>query len=544
MAGMLMMGLATATPVEDLPADPVVVATFDTGTNPFHPCFRRSGTHGALTMPGFPASAKPLQLSFKSSYDESLANSASALEGIQDHTLYYVNGTNLMFYGGAGARTQFIDDFPHGAQASSQIGCSEFGLAPNALLLVLNWYDAVNRVELVRWVAEQSWIDVVHLNIQDGPRPVPLDSNGIPQLIDNGKMVVIAAGNGVQGGGVNYPMELSRFNGPAGSLIAGANDNDGTAYYSNLDPHVVMDGCGTAAAAPYAFGSTRFGGTSSASPRITGYVARLIGILRARFGHAGASLLTIPPANPRPSSGALADGALTSAELHEAVRKTANPNPHYSRFDSQREFACGVPMPVGAYPKTGYGEVSEHTLGAAVNVLAGDDPMPVRPVEDAFYTASEAFRSGYWGTQVPAPPTLNETVPTQDDARSGSDAPADREGAPPIAPGPIHEATLSASIEVRDLRPLLVLVDDDWFALSGATGDHVRLAAADVGGCLTIYEAELNEPVARACGDDGVTLDAVLPQNGPFYVSFSGRTFADAGEYRLGYAINASPPAM
>ena len=385
---------AEAAPKAKTPA--VVVATFDTGTNPFHPCFRRPGlNHPRTRTPAYPASSKPLRLSFRADYETSLEASEAALESIRPHTLYHLPGTNLSFFGGEQAATELVDDYPHGAQASSQIACREYGLAGDAQLVVLNWYDnPADQESLLDWVGDQPWIDVVHLNIQD--TPIPLSDERVRRLIGAGKMVVIAGGNGVHGLGANYPMELSRYNSPRGSLIAGANDNNGYTYYSNLNPHVVMDGMGTVAAAPKSFGSTSFSGTSSASPRITGYVARLIADTRARFGHAGAGLVRIPKGRARPKTGPLADGVLTPAELHEVVRKTADPNPHASRYDGEaglEEIPQPTDLPFAFYPKMGYGEVSEHTVPKALAVLAGTAAMPARPDEDRFYELSESLRS-------------------------------------------------------------------------------------------------------------------------------------------------------
>lgn len=379
-------------------ADPVVVATFDTGTNPFHPCFARdwSGLDSPRDiLPSYPASAKPLRLTAKKTYEESIAANEKALSAIKEHQLYYVPGTNLSFIGtGARANQQFVDTYPHGSQASSQIACEKYGMASNAHLVILNWYDAdTNAAWMYEWVAAQDWIDVVHLNIQDLPLPTG-SQPGIRRMIKAGKFLVIAAGNGVGGLGPSYPMELSQYNGPRGSLIAGANDNGGYTYFSNLNPHVVMDGNGTVAAEPDGYGDAPFSGTSSASPRITGYVARIIGVLRARFGHTGKGLVRIPKTRPRPTSGPLKDGVLSVAELHEVVRKTANPNPHDSKYDG--EPSSPIPQPVDApfavYLKMGYGEVSEHTIGAALAVLSGTEPMPERPNEDRFFELSEELR--------------------------------------------------------------------------------------------------------------------------------------------------------
>ncbi|HEV2755988.1 MAG TPA: S8/S53 family peptidase [Actinomycetota bacterium] len=393
-------------PGEGEPA-PVVVATFDTGTNPFHPCFRRDWS-GVKTprdvVRNYPTSASPLPLKLLDGYTPSRKASERALKSIKGERLYYVPGTNLSFYGvGPQAHEQLVDDYPHGSQASSQIACKEFGLAPNVHLVILNWYhEQTSTAALVRWVAKQDWIDVVHFNIQDLPHPVV---GGSPEQmtlpISKDKMVVIAAGNGVGGFGASYPMELSQWNGPPGSLIAGANDNGGWSSYSNLDPHVVMDGCGTAAAESHGYGDTEFSGTSSASPRLTGYVARILGELRADLGHVwGRGLLTIPQGAPRPKTGPIADGKLTAAELHEVVRKTADPNPHESTYDGlpcvDSTVPQPAPLPFAFYPKMGYGEVSEKTLADAVDVAAGRSPMPERPHEDAFYEQSETLRRTLW----------------------------------------------------------------------------------------------------------------------------------------------------
>jgi hypothetical protein len=403
---LLTLGTALAAPGAEAASRPpakapaVVVATFDTGTNPFHPCWRRPGLdHPRSRTPSYPASSKPLRLSFRKDYAGSLSASRKALAAIQPDTLYHVPGTNLSFYGGQGAATELVDDYPHGSQASSQIACGgAYGLAPDAQLVVLNWYDGTSSVSgLMSWVARQSWIDVVHLNIQDIPTVLP--DERVREVVDSGKLVVIAAGNGVAGYGASYPMELSAYNAPRGSLVAGANDNGGYTTFSNLDPHVVMDGFNTAAAEPDGFGTTLFNGTSSASPRITGYAARVIADTRARWGHTGKGLVTIPAGRPRPKAGPLTDGTLTPAELHEVVRKTADPNPHASRYDGTPSNSALYPvvpqpldLPYAFYPKMGYGEVSEHTLPAALAVLSGSTPMPARPVEDDWYAASESLR--------------------------------------------------------------------------------------------------------------------------------------------------------
>jgi hypothetical protein len=403
----------------------VVVATLDTGTNPLHPSFRRDQPfHPSTFIPGYPASAEAIQLDVQETFQDTLLGSRPALDKLKDKQFpYWFPGTNLI---GTWASEQ--DAIPifdtrgqagathsHGASASSQIAGTDLGLAPEAFLVIVdrtlnNSSGASTNAdvyrtngEALRWAADQPWIDIIHTNIQN---IVPLAGNQVPAepgyheaveyALSKGKLVISAGGNWYA-----EPTETSPHAGPPGVLAAGANDNCGYTDYSNPDPHVVMDGYGTVAAQPNGFGTTTFSGTSSASPRITGYAAQLLLELRRRFdyteGMKDGALIALDEGD-RPATGPLSDGRLTAAELHEVIRKTANPNPHASTWDGTQGTCVPQPssLPFSFYPKMGYGEVSEHTLQGALDVALGTSPMPARPVEDAFFSASEAARHAFW----------------------------------------------------------------------------------------------------------------------------------------------------
>ena len=388
----------------------VVVATYDTGTNPFHPCFRRPNGPSAFdAIPEIRGVAEPLQLSFEDSYAESLEASREALDAMLPFTLYAIDGTNLLVYTGANGAADLIDNDPHGTQASSQIACAEYGMAPDAFLVIVNWYDnsGTDMEMLERWSSQQSWIDVIHLNIQ---RITPMPTTPVSSVLDNtvqsiqamvnaGKFVVIAAGNGFGNAGGHIPTETIDYYSVPGVLTAGANDGTGYASFSNLDPHTVMDGCGTAAAEPADFGSTTFSGTSSSSPRTSGYVAELLRRLRAHFGAdagtEGSVLVRLAP-DQRPTEGPLADGQLSVPELHEVLRKTADPTLAASELDGSECLGYAVPRPVDPqghdYHRVGYGKLSEHTIDLALAVLTGDAPLPERPTEDMYYELSIMLR--------------------------------------------------------------------------------------------------------------------------------------------------------
>ena len=413
---------AVARPASVEPVRPhVVVATIDTGTNPFHPTWRRSERrHPSTFLPGYPRDAVAAPLTFADDYPSSVDASRGQLDlfAESEDRLVHVPGTNIVGAWASrrdaapvfDARSSRAPSHSHGAQASSQIAGRGYGLAEDAYLVVMDRtpdgggesVGAVN-ARALRWAADQPWIDVIHTNIQN---PVPLAQNTPPYpghaeavayAVAKGKLVVSAGGNFYA-----EPTETSPHAGPPGVLVAGANDNCGFTDFSNPDPHVVMDGAGTVSADADSFGDDTFGGTSSASPRTTGYAAQLLLQVRREYGYTRGvrdrALLLLGKGQRRPAAGPLADGRLTAAELHEVVRRTANPRSHASRFDGRAELLC-IPQPVtgaAAYPKIGYGEVSEHTIGSALAVLTGRAPMPARPDEDRMYEASEAARRAFW----------------------------------------------------------------------------------------------------------------------------------------------------
>lgn len=70
---LLLAGIARPSPAAaQEPPAPVVVATFDTGTNPFHPCFRRAWPeevdHPSDLIPSYPPTSLRLNLTFGETY--------------------------------------------------------------------------------------------------------------------------------------------------------------------------------------------------------------------------------------------------------------------------------------------------------------------------------------------------------------------------------------------------------------------------------------------------------------------------------------------
>lgn len=400
----------------------VVVATLDTGVNPLHPTHRREGAtaHPSTYLEGFPADAPAARLTMTDDFEADLEDSQEALEAFAEG-FAWVPGTQII-----GAWSGPGDEDPvftgpdgtqyHGGPAASQIAGAGYGFSEEALLLIMDRspqgasdpdssIGSTNAAGL-RWAADQPWVDVIHTNIQN-PVPLAPDAGPFPGYADAvaysvsmGKVVVSAGGNFYA-----LPTETSPHAGPSGVLVVGANDNcGGPTDFSNPDPHVVSDGYETVAADPDGYGEVSFGGTSSASPRVAGYVAELILRVRREVGHVGGitegALVLIADEAKRPAAGPLADGRLDAPEVHEIVRRTAEPDGHESRFDG----GAGTCIPLLTsnadgtwYAKMGYGEVSEHTIDLAVDVALGRTAMPERPGADRMYDASEELRRRVWG---------------------------------------------------------------------------------------------------------------------------------------------------
>lgn len=401
------------------PAPYVVVATFDTGVNPFHPTWRvDNGSDPTAFLPGFPEAAVRVALSLSDNAAADREASAGAWQAALDH-----DGRPVVFEGTriVAAKAALSDPRPffdaaeqdhyHGARASSQIAGTGFAIGDHAYVVPMDQtggasgdtYESFIAAQ-TEWILEQPWIDIVHVNMAFFA-PYPFDTGPITafeHLVESGRLVVLAGGNGAGNGGPPYPMELQHTSGAPGTLVAGANDQCAAgAYWSNLNPHVVMDGLATVAAHEVEYGEAAFSGTSSASPRIAGYAAELLYQVRAHYGLTygldQGALVVVDPSQA-PETGPLADGWLTNVELHEIIRKTAAP-PHDSAFDGD-PFLSGCPgLPPGVpdYAKHGYGEVSEHTLDEALDVALGRAPMPERAEEDAFFGLSEGVREALHG---------------------------------------------------------------------------------------------------------------------------------------------------
>lgn len=411
----------------------VVIVDSDSGANVLHSAFRSENrAHPSTFLPGYPADTKAIEITVLPDWDASVEASTptlSALRGTDE--MFWIPGTKFI-----GLHAHPLDEVPvfdprgsknvHGARTSSQAAGIGYSYAPEAWLVSFDHQvdrpsdplpPGANVAPSVfemsgrtfRWAADQPWVDVIHVALWN-PQPLspdlpsPVESYqpfagqaaDVAYAVAKGKFVAAAAGNTHP-----EPSEFNSWSGPPGVLAVGANDNCGW-YTAAHNPDVVMDGGNTTAVDTGGFGNSTFGGTSGASSLATGYAAHLIYEARAALGHDPTQpgvLLALPQSAERPGQGPLADGQLTVLELHEVIRKTADPRSHPSRFDGGQR-GCNDEQNLSADPAfvfehMGYGEISEHTLPHALAVLLGTEAMPVRS-EDQYYERVLARRTLLW----------------------------------------------------------------------------------------------------------------------------------------------------
>lgn len=325
-----------------------IVAIIDTGIHPAAGAFQlpELTAHPSTYVSGYPASAEAL---------------SQDLAGAQPGRLYYVPGTRVI---GAISLGEFEnplqcpaspqkrpihDDCGHGNSVAMRAAAQ----SPHVLIVAVE----VPQPDVgLAWAIDQPWIDVISLSWgTPANAPVPGIEALTKKATDLGKIVTVAAGNGLTGTGLVPDRSLtytSPMSGPAWVVSVGA-----VSDYSKRDYswHAIP--------VDVAAGSPLGGGTSFATPVVAGQIGRVLAEVRGAVGDTGegprdGALVVAPPAgdadlphpcathggggadrfkrschNPRspffhtgsslPSTGPLADGRLDRLELEEAVMKTA-----------------------------------------------------------------------------------------------------------------------------------------------------------------------------------------------------------------------------
>lgn len=378
-----------------------VVAVIDTGINPYHRDFRASELteHPSRYVEGFPSDAEPLHLTLEErSFEQALERDADEWAKVGDAELVWIPGTNIIGAMNVGGReSKFLDTYDHGTAVASLAGGRIHGPGTNDILIV-----AINDWDYgLRWAAKQPWIDVI-TNSWSPFLPYPFDTNETARTsrraIKSGKVVCFASGN-------EASPTTKASAGPSWVLTVGAASakTRGEHVYTNY-PNDALGLSHVEAAANNSVRGTRvYDGTSFAAPQVCGHAAQAIAAVRERLnvsreGPQAGWLVK----SGRLAKGPLGDGKLCSLEVEEAILKTADPARAAPPSPIDDPWAVPSAGP-GAFLRGGYGIVDRDSGAAALRVLLGSDPMPSRPIEDAWVEATDRVRERLWG-EPPEPP--------------------------------------------------------------------------------------------------------------------------------------------
>ncbi len=402
-----------------------VVGVADSGINPYHLEFsartypdpdvlaltENFTRHPSEYIPGYPADATSLDITLGEGYfPDQDAPIWNGNETVEPGRMYWIPGTKIVGAVDAGGSTgvtsgddvhPILDDNGHGTGSASVSTGNRYGYCPTCLLVVVEALD-----ESV--VAALPWVDVSS-NSFGYIGGVPLGLVGDPAATkaaaERGQTTLFAAGNGV-GNAFDVPVSTygSDQTGPDWNVTVGAlrRDNQRAIVGDGIPVHVSAWGDGNlpSACRTGEVGQCAFGGTSAATPYTAGVFGTVLTKVREAVGDGRAGQKdgqVVAQGLPVDASTYLADGALTRAELREAVLKTAQP------LNTENELSP-FPYPVTA-PYTGdtnvlfegYGAATPSSAERATDVLLGRSLMPERPFEDDFFALDRSVRDSIYG---------------------------------------------------------------------------------------------------------------------------------------------------
>jgi hypothetical protein len=412
----------------------VVIALTDTGINPYHQEFRAPEfTHHPSTfIEGYPAAPAALDVSLdvadSSGYQAAVDADADLWGGVAGNRLYWIPGTRIIgaYSSIIDGDNRILDDNGHGTGTSSVSAGRWYGSNNNALIVMV---EGLGDAPL-NWAMSQPWIDIVTNSW--GPSLGGLSTGSATASRDatrRGQSVLFSAGNGmrntnssevwgpVQGAtGVGDPCDCklpnsnltitSHNKGPSWILAVGAASpvNGQSHWWHGIPPDVSSFGSKWRAAAHNGVlheQNRDFGGTSNASPVTAGVLSAVIQKAREVLGDTvagqktGAVVAQAATGVVPPTTGPLSDGKLTRAEAEDIVLKTAQPVP-FDPTKASWDYAIYPTTPL-YFTYQGYGIVDKTSKAAALKVLMGEQPMPVRTEVDAWMAQLDAARNAVYG---------------------------------------------------------------------------------------------------------------------------------------------------
>ena len=456
--------------------DAVVVAVIDSGFSPYHWDFAAEHMPQAktatkaddlpLTRPphewlsGFPkprsfASYSPLRLSlsprnpkadpkklYERDEDTWLSVEPSSAEEVQYRWIPGTKVIGAMVFGAASPPVHATGTPEHGMGTASVSTGNLYGTCPECLLVFIQAGGGEDYERAIEWAARQPWIDVISnsygLGVVGRDRVYSGSDTELQRsATERGQAILFSAGNGVFNDFVvpNSTL-LSSQEGPDWIVTVGATDPTNNDYPGAGKP---ADIAGIGTLYPSSYGATdqrngkNFGGTSNATPTISGTYGRALWLARQRLGGPSRVQSGGVIARGRGGCGAarkdceLGDGLLTRAELLTRLFQGATPTS--GGFAGRRTVpstAAGivpVPPPVGGAPipfvttpavadtrffSEGHGTYRARVDGTAKwlaefdsrlwHVLSGDKPAPRRPAGEKEWFVVDSFcRQSIWG---------------------------------------------------------------------------------------------------------------------------------------------------
>ncbi|HZI97554.1 MAG TPA: S8 family serine peptidase [Actinomycetales bacterium] len=402
-----------------------VIGIADSGINPYHLEFSAATypdpdvlaltdnftRHPSEYIPGYPADAEALDITLGEGYfPEQDTPIWDGNTTIQPGAMYWIPGTKIVGAVDAGGSTgvtsgadthPILDDNGHGSGSASVSTGNRYGYCPTCLVVMVEALD-----ETV--VAGLDWVDISSNSFgYIGGLPIGLVTGGSEETkaaAERGQTTLFAAGNGV-GNAFDVPISTygSDQTGPDWNISVGAlrRDNQRAIVGDGIPVHLSAWGDGNlpSACRTGTVGQCAFGGTSAATPYTAGVFGSVLTEVRQAVGDGRAGQKpgqVVASGVALDESVYLEDGALTRAELREAVLKTALP------LNTENELSP-YPYPATA-PYTdanvlfeGYGAATPNSAERAVDVLLGDALLPERAFEDQFFEIDRAVRDSLYG---------------------------------------------------------------------------------------------------------------------------------------------------
>ncbi|MEX2290381.1 MAG: S8 family serine peptidase [Mycobacteriales bacterium] len=404
--------VGTAEQVREQQVPITVIGIADSGINPYHAEFsagaypdpevleltRNFTRHPSEYLPGYPKDARALPVSTDAGYlperDEFLFDGNRVISPGQ---LYWIPGTKIIGAYDAGGSTgatsgadthPILDDNGHGTGSSSVSAGNRYGYCPTCLLVHVEALD-----ESV--VAGFDWVDISSNSFgYIGGLPIgPLVGDDVTKkAAERGQTTLFAAGNGV-GNAFDVPIVTygSDQTGPDWNVTVGAlrRDNQGAIVGDGIPADVSAWGDGNlpSACRTTIVGQCAFGGTSAATPYTAGVFGSVLTEVRDRLGDGAPGQKgkqVVAQGAAVGGSTFLADGKLTREELRGVVLKTTQALEEpgaQSRFP----FPATYTGTQSRYAFEGYGAATPNSATRALAVLLGEQGLPDRSEEDAFF---------------------------------------------------------------------------------------------------------------------------------------------------------------